>query len=157
MIYGILAALVLCAITSVGSYFKGREDGAEPWIEQTAALEAQVHQMKTEGDDRAVRAEAQAKKATAELARVKKEAEAERAKWIQEASDGWNAYLDSQRVRVPDGADDKAALAACRADEAAARRAISEVVRAALDIRTVAILNTEQLRQLQEWLREASK
>jgi hypothetical protein len=57
----------------------------------------------------------------------------------------------------PAGTDDAAALAACRADEAAARGAVRTVIEAALAIRGVAVVNTEQLKALQQWVQEASK
>lgn len=149
----IVIALAVAAVLTAGAYFKGRTDGAEPWIEQYAALESQLHTLKTTGDERAKRAEATAAKATKELAALRKQLESERAKTEQGVMAAWREHLDRLRD-ANSGAD---ALAAARADGAACRGALDTVLAAALDVHRAAILNTEQLRQLQEWVKEASK
>ena len=156
MIYLWLAVAAVSAALGFLGGQRWESSETQGWIEQAATLEAQLHQMQADGDARAKRSEAVAAKATADLAKVKKELEAERGRNVATTVDRWNGYLDAGRVRATPG-DLEASLAACRADERAARGALRDVIGAAFAIREVAVLNTEQLRALQEWVREASK
>jgi len=162
MIVQLVIAAVIAAAAGGAGFVAGMRMGTaevEGWIEVAAACNAQQQQIKADGDERAKRAEAQATKATAELAKVRKQAEVDRAKWIAEATDGWTAYLDGERVRNTPavGNDSEIAIAACRADATAARGALRTVLERAFSIREIAVLNTEQLKQLQAWVLEATR
>jgi len=162
MMIQLIVAGVIAAVAAGGGFWAGLKMGTaevQGWIEVAAECNAQQLQIKEDGDARAKRAEEQASKATAELARVRKQAEADRANWIREASDGWTAYLDSERVRnTPKvGSDGEIALAACRSDASSTRSALRAVLEAAFAVHSVATINTEQLKQLQDWIREVTK
>jgi hypothetical protein len=125
------------------------------WREEAATASAALADLQAKGDDRAKRAEAVAKKATGELAALRKQLEQERANTEAGITSAWREHLDRLHESARrEGAD---ALTACRADAAAARSALDSVVVAALGIHRVATLNTEQLRQLQAWVTEAAK
>jgi phage repressor protein C with HTH and peptisase S24 domain len=156
----ILQAVIFAAslaVVGTGAFFYGQKLEAEGWIEVVANLDSELNHLKTEGDSRAKRADERAGKAVAELAKVKKQAEADRAKADGIRAD-WIAYLDGRvPAPLPGATDEQIAIAACRADAAASRGALDRVLAAAFGIREVAVLNTEQLRQLQQWVTEASK
>jgi hypothetical protein len=151
----ILVALVAVAGLLLGAYMKGRADGAEPWIEQTAALESQLHSLKAAGDDRAKRAEAVAAKASQEMKFLRQELENERANTEAALSRSWREHIDGLS-RPADGSAE-AALAACRANVTAAHHAIDQLIAAAVELHRVGTLNTEQLSRLQAWVTEASR
>jgi hypothetical protein len=123
------------------------------WREEAATASAALADLQAKGEDRAKRAEAVAREATGKIKLLKQELENERANTEAAMSRAWREHLDGLR----DANRDLPADAACRADAEAARRALGEVLAAALRIREVALLNTEQLRQLQAWVTEASK
>jgi hypothetical protein len=150
----VLVALAVLAGTHFGAFIYGQKLEAEGWIAQVVNLEGELHDLKTAGDARVVRAEAAAKKATADLAAAKKTAETERAK-ATSIRGAWDEHL---RVLAEANAGNGITPeAACRADVAAARAALDQVLRAAFTDRAIGLLNAEQLRQLQAWITEASK
>lgn len=156
MIYSLIAAVVLTLVLSTGAYFKGRADGAEPLVEKIAALEASIRIAKTEGDERAKRSEEVAKEATASMAKLRTQLEANRETSKKAAAVAWDAYFGATRVR-PNNDSVEAALAACRADEDAVRGTVNRLVSSAYYLHEVATVNTEQLKLLQRWASQVSR
>lgn len=130
---------------------------AENWMPVIAAQDAEIATFKRESDMRAKAAAESGKRHAAELARVKKQAEADRDRWVQEATDGWGHYLDSERVRsaeAGDGTDLQVSLAAARADAARARAGLERVIAGAGEARLACEQTAAQLKALQAWVSE---
>jgi hypothetical protein len=159
--FGAIAYLVLVVVIlgMVGGLWAAYEftcnKACQNWREIAGEQASALADMERQGNDRAKRAEAVAAKATGELKALRKQLEQERATTEAGAMRTWRDHLDRlHESNRRAGADD---LTACRADAAAARGALDRVLTAALNFRDVAILNTEQLKQLQAWVTEASK
>jgi hypothetical protein len=148
-----LIAAGLIAVSAVGGYFKGQRDEAVGWAEAVAAQDAEIQQFKDDSAKREATAKSSAANALIQLAAAKKEAERQRAK-ANSVNAEWTAYLDRMQHDAGRGeSDGEIALTSCRADAAAARGALSTVLAAALNIREVAVANTDVLKALQEWVR----
>jgi hypothetical protein len=152
----VVGVVALVGMVGTGAYFKGMADGAEPYIEKVAVLEAAIRTAKAEGDARAQRSDEIAKEANASLAKLKKKVEADRETSKLAAATAWGAYFDAARVR-PDDDSVEAALRACRADARTTASAITQLSASALIVHDVATVNTEQLKLLQRWVREVVK
>jgi hypothetical protein len=153
MIYQLIAVVALVAVVGVGGYFKGQRDEAIGWAEAVAEQDAEIRRLKDESAVREGVAIQAAKKAVSQLAAAKAAAEKERAHAASTHAN-WAAYFDRVQRDKGDGETNTAvSLAACRADAAAARGALSTVLAAALNIREVAVANTDVLKALQEWVR----
>jgi hypothetical protein len=125
------------------------------WREIAGEQASALADLERQGNDRAKRAEAVAAKATGELKALRKQMEQERAKTEADLSNAWRDAI-AERMRPPVGSGD-AATAAAGANAAACTSAINDLLAAALAIHSAATLNTEQLKQLQAWIREAAK
>jgi hypothetical protein len=153
MIYQLIAVVALVSIVGVGGYFKGQRDEAIGWAEAVAEQDAEILRLKDESATRERIAVQSAKKAVSQLAAAKAAAEKERAHAASTHAN-WAAYFDRVQRDKGDGETNTAvSLASCRADAAAARGALSTVLAAALNIREVAVANTDVLKALQEWVR----
>jgi hypothetical protein len=153
MISQLIAVVALVSIVGVGGYFKGKRDEAVGWAVAVAEQDAEIQRFKDDSAKREATAKSSAANALIQLAAAKKEAERQRAK-ANGVSAEWTAYLDRMQHDAGRGeSNGELALAACRADAAAARGALSTVLAAALNIREVAVANTDVLKALQEWVR----
>jgi hypothetical protein len=159
--FGAIAYLVLVVVIlgMVGGLWAAYEftcnKACQNWREIAGEQASALADMERQGNDRAKRAEAVAAKATGELKALRKQLEQERAKTEADLSAAWRDAI-AERMRPPVGSGD-AATAAAGANAAACTSAINDLLAAALAIHSAATLNTEQLKQLQAWIREAAK
>jgi chemotaxis regulatin CheY-phosphate phosphatase CheZ len=157
MIYQLIAVAALVSIVGVGGYFKGKRDEAVGWAVAVAEQDAEIQRFKDDSAARLAVAAQAAKKSISQLAAARAAAEKERAN-AASVHANWNAYFDRMQRDKGDGeTNTTVSLAACRADAAAARGALSTVLAAALNIREVAVANTDVLKALQEWVRQNGK
>lgn len=152
---GALVALAVVAGLCFASFVYGGKVEAEGWIQVLAAQDAEIDAFRRESKRLQDEAAESGKRHVAELEKVRKQGVIEREKWVAEATAGWGAYLDSERLRVDVSPDDAsglhAALTACRVDAARARAGLDSVIAAAGKAKQACDETGKQLKLLQAW------
>jgi hypothetical protein len=159
--FGAIAYLVLVVVIlgMVGGLWAAYEftcnKACQNWREIAGEQASALADLRAQGDARAKRAEAAGREAVGKIKALQQELANERKNTEAALARNWRDAI-AERMRPPVGSGD-AATAAAGANAAACTSAINDLLAAALAIHSAATLNTEQLKQLQAWIREAAK